>query len=143
MLICLILPLAGCAGVADAGPGTRSADVAVPSYRPTPDAPDYCDALAGSTHLAGVPAAVGVLAAERGDVEAELELTAAIDELRLIGDGVSDQGGSPRLRAAVDDLVDALNSARDDGVTTSVREVVSAALDDVGRLVQPACRFPS
>ncbi|WP_116449997.1 hypothetical protein [Blastococcus litoris] len=143
LLVVMTGALAGCTGFAEAGSEAQPADVAVPSYEQADGAPGFCDSLAGSRHLTAVAPAMGVLAAERGNVEAELELATAIDELRDVLEQVEDEGGSARLEAAIGDLVDALAAARDDGVTTAVRDDVAAALDDVGRLVQPVCRFPT
>jgi len=118
------------------------ADVAVPSYDAGPDAPDYCAALAGSTAVLGIPEAVGTLAGDPGNVGAEVDLTAAIDELRTVLDDVRTDG-RPGLDDAVEELVAALTAARDKGLTDTVRTDISSGLDEVGSLVQPTCRFPT
>jgi hypothetical protein len=143
LLIVLAGTATGCTGFADAGSEARPAGVAVPSYGLAPGTPAYCTSLAGSTHLTGIPAAVGVLSGRRGDVQAELDLAAAIDDLRAVLEAIEDDGGSPPLEAAVGELVAALSAARDGSMTSAVRDDISTALDDVGRLVQPVCRFPS
>ncbi|MGY1804206.1 hypothetical protein ACI78T_13100 [Blastococcus sp. SYSU D00922] len=143
LLALLAGPVVGCTGSLDEGSTAQPANVAVPSYEPAETAPEYCSSLADSSHLTEVPVAMGVLAGERGDVGAELDLTGAIDELRTVQEQVRDAGGSLRLEAAIDDLVESLTAARDRGVTSAMRDDVSTALDDLGRLVQPACRFPS
>lgn len=142
-LLLLAGATAGCTATADAGSEVRPGSVAVPSYTAAAGTPAYCAELAGSTHLTGIPAAVGVLAGRPGDVQAELELSAAIEELRTVLERIGDDGGAPRLELAVGELVDALAAARDGSLTSSVRDDLAAALDDVGRVAQPVCGFPS
>jgi hypothetical protein len=143
LLVVLAGTAAGCTGFAEAGSEPQPRDVAVPSYQPVDGAPAFCDSLAGSRHLTDIAPALGVLAGERGNVGAGLELSAAIEELRDVLEEVQDEGGSAGLQAAIGDLVDALVVARDAQVTISVGEDVSAALDMLGRFAQPVCGFPS
>ncbi|TQN44384.1 hypothetical protein FHU33_3886 [Blastococcus colisei] len=138
LTILLAAASAGCTQSVAEMPVSHRGDVAVPSYAGVAGAPPYCARLAGSTALPGIPTAVGLLAGDPGNVEAEVDLTAAIDELRAVLDDVR-----PALDDAVGELVAALTAARDQGLTEAVRDDISAGLDELGTLVQPACGFPT
>jgi len=142
----LLLVLAGvgtgCSAPAEAGFEAPPADVAVPSDAAA-GAPGYCSDLAGSTSLSLVPSAVAALDGGSGEVEARFDLTAAIDELRTVLAGVEDAGGQADLEAALHGLIDTLGGAAGAGNGTPVPDGVAEGLDEVGRLVQPVCRFPS
>ncbi|TFV68180.1 UNVERIFIED_ORG: hypothetical protein E4P37_00380 [Bacillus sp. AZ43] len=146
-LIGLLLLLAGsgagCTSTAAERPSDhRPAEVAVPSYAAT-DSPGYCAALAESTHLTRIPAAVGLLAGGSAEAEPRFELTEAIDELQTVLGQVEDAGGWPRLEAVIANLSEALTTAKEPGGVTRVHDGVREGLDELGRIVQPVCGFPS
>ena len=132
---------AGCTASAEGDAAPRRADVALPSYTADGDAPEFCALLAGSTRLTVLPSALGRLAGEAGNVEARLDLSGAINELEAIHQDLG--SGDRELATALDDLVGALTRARDGSLTAGVRDAVSTGLDDVGRLTQPLCEFPT
>jgi hypothetical protein len=141
----LLFPLVAMAGctTADDKPPVHLADAAVPSYAAPSGAPDLCATLAGTTHLAGLPVAVGTLTAQPQDVGAKLQLTGAVDELTTVLDQVH---GRPDLRAlgsSVRDLIGVLRDARDAPLTDAIRTKISTGLDDVGRRAQAVCGFPT
>jgi hypothetical protein len=121
----------------------QRADVAVRSYVPLAGAPGFCAGLADSVHLTDIPEAVGTLTADPKDVEATLALTAAIDELTTARDAVRAGHGFLALDTALEQLATALRAARDGALSDAVGTAISSGLDDVGRLVQPACGFPT
>jgi hypothetical protein len=141
LLIVLLGTAAGCTSAEATSQATR-ADVAVASYVPPAGAPAYCARLAAATHLTDLPAAVGVLTAEPGDVETRLGLGAAIEELRSVLLEVRYAGGQSELDSSLAELVDALQQAGRGPVTDSVRAAIVHGLDDVGTRVQPLCGFP-
>lgn len=141
-LLILLGAVTGCKGDADRAEPV-SADAAVPSYAAPPRAPDFCTTLAGSTRIAGIPRAVGALAAGTGTVEARLELTGGIDDLRAVLDDVRGEDRDERLESALERLVATLADVRDGPLTAAARADVSADLDAVGRHVQPVCQLPS
>jgi hypothetical protein len=138
-----LIALAGCASTPTPAPEVQLADVAVPSYAPPSGAPDFCAALAGTTHLTGLPVVLGTLTTQPEDVGARLELTAAADELQQVLDQVSARTGTGALVGSLKKLVAALRVARDTSLTDQIRTRISTGLDDVGRRVQAACAFPS
>ena len=142
LLISLLGVMAGCA-TADAAPRVERADVAVRSYASPSGAPGFCAALAGSTHLTGLPVAVGTLTADPGDVEARFALTAAISELQDVLDDVRTHPGFLALDRSLEQLAGALRKAGDGLLTDAVRTAIRTGLDDVGQQVQPACDFPT
>ncbi len=139
-LLILLGAVTGCKSAADP---VEPADAAVPSYAAPPGAPDFCTMLAGSTRIAGIPRAVGALAAETGTAHAHVMLTGGIDDLGAVLDEVRAEDGHERLGTALERLVATLTSVRDRPLTDSARADVSAELDAVGRYVQPVCQFPS
>jgi hypothetical protein len=141
-LVFPLVAMAGCAS-ADKPPPVPRADEAVPSYAPPSGAPALCAALAGTTHLTGLPAAVGTLATRPGDVAAKLELTAAVDELQGMLDDFDDRPDLTELSSALEALTGALRDAREAPLTDEVRSKISTELDDVGLRAQAVCGFPS
>lgn len=141
-LLVLLGATTACSG-AEAQPWIDRTHAAVQSYAPPSGAPGYCTLLAGSTHLVGIPVAIGTLTARPGDVEAKLALSAAVGDLRAVGEEVARDAGTAALGAALDDLTAALTRAEAGPITDSVRSAVSTGLDDVGLLVQPVCDFPT
>jgi hypothetical protein len=141
-LLLLLGATTACSG-AQTQPSVERTDVAVQSYAPPSGAPGYCMLLAGSTHLVGIPVALGTLTSRPGDVEAKLFLSAAAGDLRAVGEQVARDGGTAALGAALDDLTAALARAGEGAVTDSVRSAIGTGLDDVGLLVQPVCDFPA
>lgn len=141
-LVFPLVALAGCT-TADDGPAVPRADAAVPSYAAPSGAPAICAELAGTTHLAGLPVAVGTLTAQPEDVGAKLEITAAIDELTGVLDKAGHRPGLAALDRSVRDLVEVLRDARDARLTDAVRTEISTGLDDVGLRAQAFCGFPS
>lgn len=127
----------------DAEPQVTRADVAVLSYSPPSGAPDFCAALAGSTHLTGLPEALGTLTADPDDVEATLALTSVIGELQDVLEEVRARPGFLALDRALARLTDAVREARDGPLTDPVRAAIGTGLDDVGHQVQPVCDFPT
>jgi hypothetical protein len=115
----------------------------VRSYASPSGAPGFCAALAGTTKLTGLPLAVGTLTADPTDVEAGLALTAVIDELQVVLDEVRAESGFLPLDAALEGLTGALREAREGSLTDALRTAISAGLEDVGRLAQPVCGFPT
>ncbi|TFV89889.1 hypothetical protein [Blastococcus sp. CT_GayMR16] len=142
-LLVSTVALAGCLAEESAPPPAPRADVAVLTYAPPSGAPDFCTALAGSTHLTDLPRAVGTLVAQPGDVAAALVLTGAITELDDVLDVVRRQPGFLVLDRSLEDLGGALREARDGPLTEVVREAISDGLDDIGDYVQPVCDFPT
>jgi hypothetical protein len=141
-LLLLLGSTTACSG-AQTQPSVERTDVAVQSYAPPAGAPGYCTLLAGSPHLVGLPVAIGTLTARPGDVEAKLALSAAVGDLRAVGEEVARDDGTAALGAALDELTAALARAEAGPLTDAVRTAVSTGLDDVGLLVQPACDFPT
>ena len=141
LLFLLTGALAGCSG--DELKTTERTDVAVRAYAVPHGAPGYCASLAGSTHLAQVPAAIGTLVARSGDVEAKLTLAAAVDDLRAVRAELTTDTAPAALETALDDLVAALDQAEDGALTDTARAAIATGLDDVGRIVQPICDFPT
>jgi hypothetical protein len=137
-----LVALAGCTPTHSA-PQEQRADVAVPSYAPPSGAPHFCAALADTTHVTGLPTAVGTLTTRPEDVGAKLELTAAADELQGVLDQVSDEPDAGALAGSLRELVAALRYARDTRLTDQGRTDISTGLDDVGRAAQAACGFPT
>jgi hypothetical protein len=143
-LLFLLLALAACTGSApESEPLVSRADVAVLSYAPPSGAPDFCTELAQTTHLTGLPVAIGTLTADPQDVEARLSLTATVDELRAVRADVPDQPGLLGLSTALDDLLDTLGDAQDAPLTDAVRTAISTRLEAFGVQAQPLCGFPS
>jgi hypothetical protein len=138
----LVVGTAACAAE-DAEPQVTRADVAVRSYTPPSGAPGFCAALAASTHLSGLPEALGTLTADPNDVEATLALTSAIDELQDVLDEVRARPGFLALDRSLARLADAVREARDGPLTDAVRTAIGTGLDDVGHRVQPVCDFPA
>ena len=90
-----------------------------------------------------MPAAIGTLAADPDDVEAGLELAAAIDELQAVADHVPARAGYLAVGTSLEKLVTTLRRARDGRLTHAVRTSISTGLDDVGRQAQTLCGFPT
>jgi hypothetical protein len=141
LLMLLLLTAPACTS-SDAPSGSGPVGVAVPSYTPRADAPDFCTDLARGTDLRKVPAAMGTLVVTPDDVAARLHLGNAADEVRGVLDAVRHDGGQPDVESALDDLATALETATDGTVTSAVRADVVSALDEVGHEVQPGCGFP-
>ena len=138
----LVVGTAAC-DTSDAEPKVTRADVAVLSYSPPAGAPGFCAALAASTHLRGLPEALGTLTADPNDVEATLALTSAIGELQDVLDEVRARPGFLALDRSLTQLTDAVREARDGPLTDAARTAIGAGLDDVGHRVQPVCDFPT
>lgn len=142
-LLFLLLALAACTGSApDPGPQVRRADAAVASYAPPSGAPGFCTELAGTTHVTGLPVAIGTLTADPHDVEAGVALNAAVDELRNVRADVPDQPGFLGLSTSLDELLDALREAQRGPLTDAVRTAISTRLEAFGVQAQPLCGFP-
>ena len=139
--ILLLTATAGCTSAGATAPPTR-ADVAVASYSPPAGAPGFCARLAASTRLTDLPSAIGVLTAEPGDIEANLDLDAAIEELRAVLEEVRSGAGQIKVETSIEELVEALRRAGQGPVTDTVRTAIVHGLDDVGARVPPICRFP-
>jgi len=137
-----LVVLAACAPT-DGPPRVQRADVAVSSYAPPSGAPDFCAALAATTHVTGLPVVVGTLTALPDDVGSKTEITGAVDELQGVLEQVRNRPGTDVLAGSLAELIAALRSARDSRLTDEVRAEISAGLDDVGRDAQAACGFPS
>ena len=141
----LLVPLFAATACTSDGPETAAVsrvDVAVQNYSPAEGVPAWCARLAGSPHLTGIPAAIGALTAREGDVEAKLALAAAVDDLEAVAAEIP-EGAQTDIAAALDGLAVSLTQATDGPLTDSVRAAVTTGLDDVGRLVQPICEFPT
>jgi hypothetical protein len=143
-LLVLVTSLAACTSAEAVTPVRSAADrAAVPSYEPPAGAPAFCAELAGSGRLLEVPRALGTLAARPGDVEAELQVSAAVRELRSVLDTLRASDGPARLDAAVETLADDLAAAVSGPLTAVGIAGISAGLADVDTLAQPVCGFPS
>lgn len=141
-LLVVLGATAGCSAEAEQ-PSRLAADVAVAAYEPAAGAPHFCALLAASTHLTGLPGAVGSMAAESRTVEAQLDLSAGIAELRAVLDDVRSETGYTDVETVLQDLVVSLTSAIQGPLTDVVRVAISDGLDAVGRRVQPVCTFPT
>ena len=140
LLILVLLGSAGCTS-ADAQARPSPVGVAVPSYDPPADTPDFCSALADGTDLPRVAAAMGTLAVTPDDVEARLHLGNAAEEVRGVLEDLGDDEDAG-LMDALHELATALETANDETVTSAVRADVVRTLDELGDLVQPTCEFP-
>lgn len=143
-LLFSVSAVAACTPAATAvTPRAERADVAVPSYAPPSGTPEFCALLAGTTRLTDVPAALGTLAADPGDIEAGLTMSAAIDELQGVVDRVPVRAGYLAVGTSLEQLITSLRTARDGQLTDSVRTSISMDLDEVGRQAQTLCGFPT
>jgi hypothetical protein len=141
-LLTLVVAVAGCSGSAPS-PVRGGAAVAVPGYDAPPQAPDFCAGLAGSTHLAEIPAAVGQLAVDQDSASAVGELEGAIADLEVVLDDVADDDGNADLTAALEDLLASVHAATRNPVDDGLRDRLSSRLDALGDAVQPQCEFPT
>lgn len=143
-LLFLVTPLAACTASEATTPVRAAADsAAVPSYQPPQGAPAFCGELAAAGRLLDVPRALGTLAARPGDVEAELQVSAAVRELRAVLDTLREADGPARLGSALEALADDLAAAVAGPLTAGGTTAITAGLDDVAVLAQPVCGFPS
>jgi hypothetical protein len=140
-LLSLVCLATACTAGDDPEP-TSETGVAIASYRPPAAAPEFCSLLAGSAEITGLPPALGRLAVTTRDVEAQLSVTGAVEELRGVLSAVREDGEHRLLESELDRLVTALVEARDGEVDEQLAGEVSDALDAVGERVQPICRFP-
>jgi hypothetical protein len=141
-LLLVLLGGVACTG-GEATETVTRADAAVPSYAPPDDAPGFCLMLAGSPHVDRVATAIGTLAARPGDAEAKLDLATATDLFAAVREEIGTDEERARLGDALDDLVAALSDAGSGDVTETLRKAISSRLEDVGRLVQSDCDFPT
>jgi hypothetical protein len=141
----VVLLLGGTAACTHAGtaPPENGGDVAVRAYSPPSGVPGFCALLADSTHLTGLPEAVGTLTVDPGNVEARLLLTAAIAELDDVLADIGEDPGFFLLDRSVDELLTTLRDVRDGGLTETARTAIASGLDDIGDQVQPVCEFPT
>ena len=132
----VVLLLGGASACTHAGtaPPENGADVAVRAYSPPSGVPGFCTLLADSTHLTGLPEAVGTLTVDPGDVEAKLLLTAAIAELDDVLADLAEDPGSLALDHSVDELLTTLQDVRDAGLTETAQTAIASGLDDIGHL---------
>lgn len=141
-LLLLLGSLTACTSRASAPPEPTGA-AALPGYDAPYGAPGFCTLLAGSTHLAQVPSALGALTVDPADPAARQVLAAAVDDLRLVLDDVRPDVTYAELETAVEDLVAALTEASGGRLADGIGEAVGAALTTIGEQAQPACEFPT
>ncbi|WP_157944033.1 hypothetical protein [Blastococcus atacamensis] len=138
-LLSLVLCLSACSAEVSPPPDKPAA---VTDYEPPSGAPSLCAGLAGSTHFLDIPAAMGDLTAGVDAVDGRSRLAAARGELRAL---VADlpAGDHPELRAATDDLLDAMLAVLDTPLTEDAREDVLTTMDEFVAQLQPVCEFPA
>ena len=141
-LLLLLGSVAACTGEAST-PQEPSGVAALPAYEPPSGAPEFCALLAGSTHLATVPSALGVLTVDPSDATARQELTGAVEDLRPVLEDVRFAVEHADLETAVEDLVAALAAASGGRLTDDTSETVARALTAVAEQTQPVCEFPA
>ena len=141
-LLILLGSLTACTSHASAPP-EPSGTAALPGYDAPSGAPAFCALLAGSTHLAQVPSALGTLAVDPSDPAARQVLAAAVDDLRAVLDDVRSDVAHADLETAVEDLVGTLTEAAGGRLGDGTGEVVGAALTAIGEQAQPVCEFPT
>jgi hypothetical protein len=138
-LLALLMSTTGCVSGASRA---EDAAAAVPAYTPPAGAPPMCERLAGSSHFVDIPHAIGRLASGTQIVEARTELAAARRELRAM---VTDlpQGESPVLRAAAEDLTDALREVLDRPDDASARAALVSGVAELVAQLEPVCDYPA
>lgn len=141
-LLFLLGSLTACTSQASAPP-EPSGIAALPSYEAPSGAPGFCTLLAGSTHLAQVPSALGTLTVDPSDPAARQVLAAAVDDLRAVLDNVRSDVAHADLESAVEDLVGTLTAASGGRLDDGTGEAVGAALTTIGEQAQPACEYPT
>lgn len=142
--VCLLVLVTATAGCTAQAAETHAADgLAVPAYQPPAGAPRFCTELAGSTHLATLPRAVGTLTAKSDDVDARHDVSLAIADLEPVLTEVRARPGYPALETALADLVAALHKATEAPLDDGITQAISSGLDAVGEQAQPVCRFPA
>jgi hypothetical protein len=133
---------AGCTEPAEEPPAP-GADAAVASYLAPAGAPGFCTRLAASTHLDGVPLAIGTLTADARNEDAVGQLEGAVADLEAVLDDVAEQDVPDELTARFEDLLASLYSATLNPVDDALRTRISERLAALGTQVQPVCEFPT
>ena len=136
----VLAAVAACGSGEDARPAPV-VEAALPSYEAPAGAPGFCAGLASLGALDGLALSVGTLAAGT-DVEARVQVTQVIQQVREVLGDVRQAGGPAALEAALDDLAQALGAVVDAPPTGSAHGAVSAGLHEVDALAQPSCGFP-
>jgi hypothetical protein len=141
-LLFLLGSLSACTSEASTPP-EASGVAALQGYRAPTGAPHFCSLLAGSTHLRGIPTALGALAVDTADAGARQQLAGAVTDLRAVLDDIRLDVEHADLETAVEDLVDALTVAAGGRLPAELSDTVAAALTDIADIAQPACGFPT
>lgn len=138
----LLLVLTGCAVRGD-GVATPTDGPSLAAWTAPRGAPAYCSLLARAESVRGLALVLGRLSAEPWNLAATREVGQARAELADVLAAARADGGPAELTRPLADLVDALRSVADAGVTEESADRIGADLAAVGHAVQPACGFPA
>ena len=141
-LLVLVSALSACSSSAAPVVTEQPGVAALPSYVAPARAPGFCAVLARSTHLTGLPAALGRLSVDPADADARLEVAGAVADLRPVLDDVRYAVEYADLETTVENLVATLTEVSGGRLRDDVGERIGAALGTLGELAQPACEFP-
>jgi hypothetical protein len=141
-LLFLLGSLTACTSEASTPP-EASGVAALQGYQAPSGAPGFCALLADSTHLRGIPTALGALAVDTADAGARQQLADAVTDLRAVLDEVRMDVEYADLETAVEDLVDSLTVAAGGRLPAELGDAVATALTDVAAFAQPLCEFPT
>ena len=137
-----LLVLTGCAGRGDGG-ATPTGGSSLAAWTAPHGAPAYCSLLARAESVRALPVVLGRLSAEPWNLVATRQVGQARADLADVLAAVRTDHDPAELTRPLEDLVDALGSAADAGVTEQSAARIGSDLAAVGHAVQPACGYPT
>ena len=134
--------LTGCAGRGN-GVATPAGGPSLAAWTAPRGAPAYCSLLARAGSVRALPVVLGRLSAEPWNLAATRQVGQARADLADVLAAARADRGPAELTRALEDLVGALGSATDAGVTEATADRIGTDLAAVGHAVQPACGYPA